>query len=379
MAVEQNRSKYAVREQQYLYWLCQIPAIGAVGIRKLKERFGSYETVYQSALYNIEEIQTAAAGILRKGQWETICEAVPRFEACEEELEQLAERGIRFLTSTDPEYPANLLEIHDYPVGLYLRGKFPERDRPCVAIVGSRSCSAYGEQIAEEFARMLSEKGVQIISGLAMGIDGAAHRGAIRGGTSTFGVLGCGVNICYPSANYKLYESMLQAGGIISEFPLNAKPAARNFPMRNRIISGMSDAILVVEAKEKSGSLITAELGLEQGREIFAVPGRITDRLSSGCNSLIQQGAHMAISPNDILEYLGVKCQKELIIHEKNVNGLAKKEKMLYSCLDFTPKHLDKIISESGFSITECMSTLMELELGGYVYRSGNHYYGKKL
>lgn len=220
---------------------------------------------------------------------------------------------------------------------------------------------------------------MQIISGLALGIDGAAHRGALRAGADTYGVLGCGVNICYPSAHYKLYGQMLTQGGIISEFPLDTGPLKMNFPMRNRIISGLSDAILVVEAKEKSGSLITAELGLDQGKEIFAVPGRITDHLSGGCNRLIQQGAHMAISPNDILEYLGVKCGKRLIIHEKNVNALAKPEKMVYACLDFKAKHLEKISDQCGMSISECMGILLELELQGYVFRTANHYYGKKI
>ena len=135
----------------------------------------------------------------------------------------------------------------------------------------------------------------------------------------------------------------------------------------------------MVEAKEKSGSLITAELGLDQGKEIFAVPGRITDHLSGGCNRLIQQGAHMAISPNDILEYLGVKCGKRLIIHEKNVNALAKPEKMVYACLDFKAKHLEKISDQCSMSISECMGILLELELQGYVFRTANHYYGKKI
>ena len=159
-----------------------------------------------------------------------------------------------------------------------------------------------------------------------------------------------------------------------------------NFPMRNRIISGLSDAGILVEAREKSGSLITAELGLNQGREIFAVPGRVTDPLSKGCNQLIQQGAHMAILPNDILEYLGLKYKKTLIKCKnsckktiKSVNALAKSEKMVYSCLDFKPKHIDEILSEAGLPLSECMAALMELELGGYAYRSANHYYGKQL
>lgn len=372
--------KFSDSENEYLFWLSQIPGIGAVTIRKLQLKFEHYQNVFQAAYANnIEEKALSEELRLKKGQWSAVCAAVGRLDECREQMRDMRSRNISFVSHLDPNYPKRLLEIPDFPVALYVRGELPKEKHPSVAIVGARNCSAYGEQIAEKFARMLSEEGVQIISGLALGIDGAAHRGALQGKQHTYAVLGCGVNICYPSANYKLYEAMMESGGIISEFPMNTKPNPRNFPMRNRIISGLSDAILVVEAKERSGSLITAELGLDQGREIFAVPGRVTDYLSAGCNSLIKQGAHLANSPNDVLEYLGVKCQKELIIHEKSTNGLAKREKIVYSCIDFKPKHLDQIVSECGLSITECMGLLMELELGGYIFRTGNHYYGKIL
>lgn len=360
------------REKEYLYWLCRISCLGAVSIRKLYEYFCGFETIY-----NIEETGLREAGILNKNQIKSVIQQRVRLEEYRQELGEMSQKGIRFVTPFDMDYPKKLREIYDYPMGIFVKGRLPEERYPAVAIVGARGCSSYGEQLAEEFARTLAEERVQIISGMALGIDSAAHRGALRENRATFAVLGCGVDVCYPSSNYSLYEVMGRTGGILSEFPLRTAPKSCHFPMRNRIISGMSDAILVVEAKTRSGSLITAELGLEQGREIFAVPGRITDHLSTGCNQLIQQGAHMAISPNDILEYLGVKCQKELILHEKNINGLAKKEKMVYSCLDFKPRHLDHIMEACGLGISECMNILLELELGGYVFRSANHYYGK--
>ncbi len=374
---EENRltERALEKEREYVYWLCQIPSLGAVSIKRLGEYFGSFENVF----YNIEESLPKLRNILNQKQTADLLAAKSRFSFCRESLSGLAEKQIRFLTPLESGYPVKLREIYDYPMGIYVRGRLPDERRPSVAVVGARGCSAYGEQLAFEFARALASEGVQIISGLALGIDGAAHAGALKAGGGTCGVLGCGVNICYPSANYRLYEAMIRQGGVISEFPLDKNPQPMNFPMRNRIISGLSDAVLVVEAKEKSGSLITAELALEQGREVFAVPGRVTDHLSRGCNRLIGQGAHMAISPNDILEFLGVKCQKELIVHEKDVNGLAKKEKMVYSCLDFKPKHLEEIISETGIGVSECMGILLELELGGYAFRSANHYYGKKL
>ena len=360
------------REKEYLYWLCSLLNLGAVSIRRLYEHFQSFEVIY-----NIEDNEMESAGILNRSQRKALAQWRGQLDVCRQAYERLSEEKVRFITPLDDDYPKRLLEIYDYPMGLFVKGRLPKEDLPSVAIVGARGCSAYGETLAEEFGRALAESQVQIISGLAVGIDGAAHKGALKGKGNTFGILGCGVDICYPAQHYSLYSAMEQSGGILSEFPLKTRPRAMHFPMRNRIISGLADAVLVVEAKERSGSLITAELGLEQGREIFAVPGRITDHLNKGCNLLLQQGDHMAISPRDILEYLGVKCRKELILHEKNVNGLAKKKKMVYSCLDFKPKHLDDILEGCGLGISECIGILLELELGGYVFRSANHYYGK--
>ncbi|MDO4267950.1 MAG: DNA-processing protein DprA [Eubacteriales bacterium] len=363
-------------EQLVLHWLCCAPFLGAVAVRRLTERMDCPEQ-----LYNIEETRLRAWGILTERQTGLLMEWKEQKGACRQSLQRLREQGLVFVTPFEDSYPKRLLEIYDYPMGLFVRGNLSglSAERPAVAIVGARSCSASGEQLAEEFARALAAEQVEIISGLAAGIDGAAHRGALKAGGGTCGVLGCGVNICYPSQHYGLYEQMAERGCLISEFPPDTPPRRENFPRRNRVISGLADAVLVVEAREKSGSLITAELGLEQGREIFAIPGRVTDHLSGGCNQLIQQGAHMAVSPRDLLEYLGIKHRKILKLYEKNINGLAKKEKMVYSCLDFKPKHIDEILSATGLSIGECMSILMELELEGYVYRPANFYYGKKL
>ena len=376
---KQVETKLGEKERAGLYWLCSAPFLGAVKIRRLGEYAGGYD-----AVYNMEESRWSGEGglpsVLSPAQAAKLADWKGRYEDCRRELETMeAEGKIRFVTPYDADYPQRLLELADHPMGLFVRGQVPDDGRPSVSIVGARACSAYGEQLAEAFAKALAAEGVQVVSGLALGIDGAAHRGALKGGGDTYGILGCGVNICYPSAHYGLFEQMLSRGGILSEFPPGTKPAPRNFPIRNRIISGLADAVLVVEAREKSGSLITAELGLEQGKEIFAIPGRVTDQLSRGCSGLIQQGAHLALTPGDLLEYLGVKHQKELILYEKNINGLAKNQKMVYSFLDFKPKHIDEILSETGLGISECLGILLELELGGYAYRSGNHYYGKNL
>lgn len=368
------KEKELIQEKAYLYWLSQTPEFGAVTLRRLWEHFHSFVIIY-----NIEETQLEELGLIKSHQNAPLRRWKEQLNACLKSYEQLEERNIRYITPLDPDYPTRLRNIYNYPMGLFVKGELPKENQASVAIVGARGCSSYGRQVAEEFARALSEEQVQIISGLATGIDGAAHSGAIRAGYPTFGVLGCGVNICYPSVNYGLFETMVTCGGILSEYPPGTKPNPQYFPMRNRIISGLSDAILVVEAKEKSGSLITAELGLEQGREIFAVPGRVTDRLSCGCNQLIRQGAGIALSPDDLLEYLGIKREKKLVIREKSGNRLAKKEKMVYSCLDLKAKHLDEIATACQLGVSECMGILFALEMNGYVIQTANQYYGKNI
>ena len=359
------------REKEYLYWMSRIPGFGAVTVRRIGELAGSYEEAFY-----IEGMELKKRGILQSVEK---CQAYDRwkghFSAMQQEYGKLGERGIRFITPFDQEYPERLRHIYDYPMGLYVKGELPAEDRPTAAIIGARNCTAYGRQAAAYMGRQLAGCGVQIISGLALGIDGAGHEGALRGEGHTYAVLGCGVNICYPRTNYSLYEAILRQGGIISEFGLDEEPVARNFPIRNRIISGLSDTILVIEARQKSGSLITANLGLEQGKEIFALPGRITDPLSEGCNYLIQAGAGILLSPWDVLESMGIFHEKESSADKKDEKGLAKTEKMVYSCLDSEPRHLEQIAVSAGLPVSRCMSALLELELGGYAVRaSGQHY-----
>lgn len=361
------------REKEYLYWLSRFSGAGAVTIRRLYEQYKSFEV-----LYNIEGTELVNCGLLPARLAGAYDGWKARLSKCREEYAALAP-AIRFITPFETEYPARLKQIYDYPMGLYVKGELPPEHAPTVAVVGARGCSDYGRQMARHISGILALEGISIISGLALGTDGAAHQGALDKGCKTYGVLGCGINICYPSSHFRLYECMTKCGGVISEYGPGISPQARNFPMRNRIISGMSDVVLVVEAREKSGSLITAELGLEQGREIFALPGRICDDLSSGCNRLIQHGASILVTPYDIMEYLGLKREKRLKIHKNNENLLAKPEKMVYSCLDLQAKHLEEIVQASGISVTDCMGILLELELKGFVRRTNGQYYGKKL
>lgn len=362
------------QEKQYLYLLCRIKGIGAVTIRKLWEALGSFQ-----AAYYIEETGEMEQLPAFRRVAEKILLGRREKEKAEEEYHSLPQWGIQFITPFDEAYPDKLKEIYDPPMGLWIRGRLPEKRIPAVAVVGARDHTEYGRAMAEWFGRELAAAGVWVISGMARGIDSAAHRGALAAEGKTAAVLGSGVKICYPRENYSLYQEIGETGCLISEFPPSDPPAAGNFPMRNRIISGMSDAVTVVEARERSGSLITAALALEQGREVLAVPGRKTDPLSAGCNRLIKSGAQLADSPEDLLEIFRLKRQSEGIVEEKNGKGLAKTEKMVYSCLDLQPKFLDEIIQQSGLSPGACMGALLELEWKGYAVRTANQYYGKKL
>lgn len=359
-----------ITEKEYLYWLFQMPHMGAAKIRKMKERFGSF-----CSIYNIEETELKAAEILNSREIEQFFYWKRRLDDSRKEYHSLGASGIRFITAEDREYPQRLLRIYNYPMGLYIKGRLPDENRKTAAVIGARSCSPYGKQMAYHMGKLCGEAGIQVISGMALGIDGEGHRGALDAGGDTFGVLGCGINICYPKENYYLMERLVEKGGVISEFPLGEPPKPGNFPMRNRIISGLSDAVLVIEAREKSGSLITAELGLEQGKDIFAVPGRVTDPLSAGCNKLIRDGAGILTEPSDFVDYFGIEMKKTDRLDKKRVEGLAKNEKMVYACLDLVPRFLEQIASDCQMSVQECMRVLLELEIKGMVEETTGHYY----
>ncbi len=217
--------------------------------------------------------------------------------------EELKKAGVRFVAALEERFPQKLKEIPDPPFGIYFKGRMPEENEPAAAIIGARLASGYGREQARRFGRRIGARGIAVISGMARGIDGIAQKAALDAGGKSYAVLGCGVDICYPEENRDLYEQLLQEGGVLSEYPPGTFPDARLFPPRNRIISGLSDLVLVIEARKKSGTLITVDMALEQGREVYALPGRVSDALSDGCNRLIRQGAGAATCPEDILEF----------------------------------------------------------------------------
>lgn len=291
----------------------------------------------------------------------------------------MEEKGIIWTCqSSEERYPQRLKSYDNMPKTLYVKGALPSEEDKTVAIVGARTCSRYGNCQAYTFAKELAGCGVQIISGMAKGIDGSAHRGAIDGGGKTFAIMGCGVDICYPKQNEVLYNSMAEGcGGIISEFPMGTPPYAGNFPRRNRIISAFADLVLVVEAKNRSGSLITAGFALEQGKTVYAVPGRVGDALSEGCNHLIADGAGIADCVESILAELEIVDTRKKDFSPKSKIRLASEEEMVYSGLDLQPKNIEEIFHEVHLEPKRVTGILLKLELDGLIVEPEKNYYAR--
>ena len=356
----------------YEYWWANVRPLSDKKKMEVRRGIDSAEE-----LYYIEEMklrmfscleEVDIAGILKsRRMWKT-----------KEEYEKLRQLEIEFIPWWSAGYPERLLDISDPPYALYVKGKLPDEKLPSAAIVGARKCSPYGEAQATRYAQELAGRGVQIISGMARGIDGIGQWGALNVRGKTFAVLGCGVDVCYPREHIGLYMDILDhGGGIISELMPGTKPLPGYFPQRNRIISGLSGAVLVMEAREKSGSLITADLALEQGRDVYALPGPVNSALSQGCNRLIKQGAGILLSPGELLEDLAVLGRNKMEKLYENEIKLETKENMVYSCLDFEPKNLDRLIRETKLPVAEVLSVLISLELMGLITEVSKNNYSK--
>ncbi len=353
----------------YWFWLCNIERIGIKKMEALISYYGSPYNVFMDK--NID--QRMIEGIT-KAELLNIKNSKDLIKI-KESYAKLKSKDVYFVTKDDYLYPEKLRHIYNSPYGLYVKGKLPEKDDIVIAVVGARNCSDYGREVARYLTYELSKMGIQIISGLALGIDGYAHEGVIKAGGITYGVLGCGIDICYPKENLTYYMDMQRKGGIISEYGLGVSPKPGFFPMRNRIISGMSDGILVIEAKEKSGSLITVDIGLDQGKTIYAVPGRVSDELSFGCNNLIKMGAKLVTSPKDIIEDFSVNYVNTQKDNEKIDNLLETNEKIVYASLSLQGKHINEIACETNISIIELTNILINLEIKNYIKEIRNNYY----
>lgn len=366
---------------KYEYWLALIKGIPAEKKCLLRKHMKTAEMIYY-----MEDTQLRKMEFLNEKEQNTIMQA-KKMKCLEDEYERLCEKKIQFVPWFSRKYPGRLLEIPDFPYALYVKGSLPDRNSRKAAIVGARRCTPYGEKYAADFARALARCGVEIISGMARGVDGMGHRGALLGGGRTYAVLGSGVDVCYPKEHIGLYTDILEhGGGILSEQPPGTPPFSQNFPARNRIISGLADTVLVMEAGRRSGSLITVDLALEQGRDVYALPGPVNSLMSDGCNRLIRQGAGILLSPEELLEELdlipdGGACggktgdDRKGKKTDKNEKMLESPEKLVYSCLGFYPKGTDQLISDTGLSAKELMELLVSLELQGFAREiSKNHY-----
>ena len=355
---------------KYEYWFANLMKLSCK--RKLEIR-----QVIKSAkeLYYIEE--TALKQYVQDKKERALILDSVRTWKLDEEYQKLERNQVQFVTMLDEEYPKRLRNITSPPYTLFIKGNLPREDRRAVAIVGARECTPYGQAMAKEFAKTLAREGVQIISGMARGVDSAGQSGALEAGGDSYGVLGCGVDVCYPREKIELYMKLQKQGGILSEFPLGTNPLPQYFPARNRIISGLADTILVMEAKEKRGSLITADTALEQGKDVYALPGPINSRLSMGCNRLIKQGAGVRLSPKELLDELGI-CQVNKKENEEQIKLLLETtEKLVYSCLDLQPRNLEYLFHATKIPTSELLDALMSLQLKGVVSEISKNYYVK--
>lgn len=357
----------------YGLWLANIPGITRTKIVLIREVCATAEELYFMSDRAIREIPGLSE--------EDICSIVSSRKSWNPELEwmKLQERGIQFVTMEEPSYPEKLRSLHNPPYALYYIGNLPDPAAKSVAIVGARGRSAYGSQVARQLAEALAHANIAVISGMARGIDTDGHMGALEAQGATFAVLGCGVDICYPKQNDYLYRHIPEKGGIISEYPLGTAPMASLFPQRNRIIAGLSDYTVVIEARTKSGSLITADYAMEQGREVYALPGRITDPLSQGTNALIHQGAGVLTSVEDFMRDLEFMESNSCVQSDFRKNLLEKDEALVYSLFDFAPVGLGSLVQNSPYGLSEIMGILERLEQKGFVKETIPNYYVKTI
>ncbi len=362
-------------ESDIKYWIALklIDGVGNVGFKNLIDVFGSPENAFNAPTDALKAIP----GITRKialnikgfNDWQKV----------DKELELADKTKVSIITASNFLYPKSLLNIYDFPPFLYVKGTLREDDIN-VAVVGSRMATTYGKFSTQRLCQELALHGITIVSGMARGIDSAAHTGALTGKGRTIAVLGCGIDIVYPLENKKLLEKISENGAVITEFPFSTPPSGPNFPARNRIISGMSLGVVVIEAGDKSGSLITARLALEQGREVFAVPGSIDSPGSRGTHKLIREGAKLIESVHDILEEITPQIEGSRLkakvketrerpgsIKPQNMKNLDDTQRTVLKSISGKPKNVDTIIAKTGFKAGDILNILLTLELEGYI------------
>lgn len=368
-----------------LSWLALglTPGLASRLSARLLKEFESPDNVFHASLRQLEACNLPGPVVQAVAKKES-------FKRAEKDLSYLRKMdGVRLINWTESEYPQNLLQIYDPPVLLYVRGDAQVLNHPSIGMVGTRKPTLYGTQMADRLGRELAIRGLAVVSGLARGIDAIAHQGALAVNGRAIGVLGTGINVCYPKENRKLYDKVLERGAIITEFPLHTHPAPENFPIRNRIVAGMPLGVVIVEGAQYSGSLITARLAMEFGREVFGVPGNVTQAVSFAPNLLIKQGAKLVTGADDVVEELPTPVRAALTQVEQPDSeqrnflaeaALSDAQKCIFDLLSVDePKHIDDIVESSGLNSSEVLATLFELEMKGIVRQLPGKQFSKVL
>ena len=370
LGIQGNR-QMTLQTSDLPYWIAftRVPSVGRVRVGLLEERFGSLEAAWGASAGELR-----AAG-LDQSVVNSIAAVRPRVDP-QDEYERVQKAGVSVLTWHDPDYPRLLRQIDDLPPVLYVKGELLPGDERSVTVVGTRGPTAYGKEAARHLAGDLASAGVTVVSGLARGIDGIAHRAALEAGGRTVGVLGSGIDVPYPPEHAGLMEQMTGAGAVISEYPLGSKPEARHFPRRNRVLSGLSLGTLVIEAGEGSGVLSTIRFALEQNREVFCVPGSIYSPTSKITNRLLQEGAKLVMDVEDILEELNLSS---VASQQAPLPGLfeaaSADESALFEAIDFEPQHIDELSRRTQIPVNRVIGTLAVMELNGQILQVGRMNY----
>lgn len=374
-------------DKAYKYWLHALPKVGDATIALLLETFGEPKNIYKEVLNKNPKIQES----LKRASMDEIYNVTSKWDVMSE-YTKMKEKGISLVTVDEGGYPERLGELINPPYGIYYKGRLPENDVPSVAIIGARECSEYGTYVANAFGEALAGQNINIISGMARGVDGISQRGALNVDGATFGVLGSGVDVCYPMGNFKLYRDIQKKGGILSTFPPGMEPNKQNFPERNRIVAALADLVLVVEARQKSGTSITVDLALKMGKDVYAVPGRLTDRLSDGCNTLIRNGAGVALSPEDVIRELSLiwqaKHPESSLLDIRNIPkldvGRPNGDIGVLAYVDTNPMtgeqiHARRLEKEKDVSLRQTLSELVMLCADGSVIQVGTGFFYKNM
>jgi DNA processing protein len=356
-----------VSDRRYWVGFNNVRGIGPLRLRALLDYFGDIEQAWHAPVNKLQD-----AGLDRRSL-ENLLDARVNLDL-DEELERIADTGAHVLTWEDPGYPQLLLEIPAPPPVLYVKGALQDEDAWAVAVVGTRRASTYGREVTRRLASALARNGITIVSGMARGIDGVAHKAALEAGGRTIAVFGCGIDHIYPSEHRKLAQQITARGALVSDYPLGTPPEGRNFPPRNRIISGLSLGVLVTNAGKSSGALITADYAAEQGRDVFAVPGSILTKGSVGTNELIRDGATIVLEPEDILEELNLMMVAEQA-EARQVLPENEEEAAVLEYLSAEPTHVDELQQQIEMPISQVTSTLAMMELKGMVRQVGGMKY----